>query len=61
MILCREADGTDSIKFTKEETLDLLVGKPIIKQSGDCHGLFKIVVKLTRAKTKAKRFPEGVF
>jgi hypothetical protein len=50
-----EPDGGALILTAAEKTaLDL--GQEVVKRSGDCNGHFKIVVKMTRPKTKAARF-----
>jgi len=51
--------GEGTISFTAEEFKALQAGKPVVKQSGDSQGVFTLTVKITRPRSKAKRFPQG--
>ena len=48
--------GHGYLILTPDENAALANGEPVVKRSGDCHGHFKITVKLTRPKTKKDRF-----
>ena len=50
-------DGSGYLLLTPEENEAFKKGKPIKKISGDCHGIFRILAKITRPRSKDKRFP----
>lgn len=51
-------DNGATVTLTRAETEAFKAGKAITKQSGDAHWVFTIVLKLTRPRSTAKRFPE---
>jgi hypothetical protein len=51
--------GEAVLTLTPEEKRRFDAGEPVVKHSGDCRGRFKIVVKLTRPRSKAARM-EGL-
>ena len=48
--------GHGYLLLTPAEKAALERGEPIVKRSGDCHGHFKITVKLTRPRSIKDRF-----
>lgn len=60
MTLGKNGDtGEGTISLTADELKALTAGKPVTKQSGDSQGVFTLTVKVTRPRSKAKRFPHG--
>lgn len=49
-------DGSKALILSPAEVGRFEAGEPVEKRSGDCKGHFKIVVKMTRPRSKAKRF-----
>ena len=55
------SEGGGNLALTAQEVKDLTDGKPVVKRSGDSHGMFTITVKITRPRAKKDRFPEQVY
>lgn len=53
-------DGSGVIHIPKEIYADFLSGKPITKISGDCHGEFRLTIKITRPLKRSDRFPASM-
>jgi hypothetical protein len=51
--------GEGHIHLSSSEMKMLESGKPIVKQSCDSSGVFTVTLKMTRPRTRAKRFPNG--
>ncbi len=52
--------GEGFIALTPEENEAFKQGQAVTKTNGDTHGMFKICLKLSRPRSKAKRFPEAI-
>lgn len=57
LTLGKNQDGSGTIHIPKEVYKDFLKGEPLTKISGDCHGVFRVTIKLTRPLKRSDRFP----
>ena len=60
MTLGGKSDGCE-LQLSASETKRFLAGEVVKKISGDCHGMFRITVKLTRPRSLKKRFPKELY
>ena len=56
-----QVGGNGYIHLTAEENARFKAGKPVIKETGDANGMVVITLKMTRPKSRAKRFPEAIY
>jgi hypothetical protein len=57
LTLGKNQDDSGTIHIPKGVYTDFLKGNPLTKISGDCHGIFRITIKLTRPRKRSDRFP----
>lgn len=52
----KKSNNDGVLTLSPDENAAFLAGKPVTKKSGDSRGHFTITLKLTRPRSKAKRF-----